>query len=510
MAPATERETIAKEVQTAVRHTAVYGVGSVLVKSIGFLMLPFYTYYLNPSDYGILEILDLSMSLLGMLLNMGITAALLRAYTAGKTSEEQRNSVSTAFHFVVATGAVTFLLMLGLVRPVSALVLGPHVPSTYLLLSLSAFILGYIVNVPRAYIRALEASSAFVMVDTISLVLMLGLNIYFIAFLKIGLSGILWSSLIVVALQIIVLCSWMLRRVGLGFSRTLLKQMVVFGWPLIFSSLAMFTLNFSDRFFLQHLRSMDEVGIYAVGYKFGFMMNYLLVQSFHAMWQSRMYVIHAHSDHKKIFGQIFVLYSLVLSFAGLALAVLSPEIVRVMVGPKFAASKEVIPVVSAAYIFYGVGYYAQSGMYLANRTKLVGMISAAAGVLNLGLNFFLIRQYGMMGAAWATLLSFLAIACASYWLSQRVLPLPLGAMRVSAAIALAIGFYFVSRLTAPLSFGGALLVKVLILGAFPVLVWRSPILERSERETLALGGEQIAARFSRALGLTPRTTEAGE
>ena len=58
-----QRETVAKEVRTAARHSLVYGFGALATKAIGFLMLPVYTRYLTPADYGILEILDLSLSL---------------------------------------------------------------------------------------------------------------------------------------------------------------------------------------------------------------------------------------------------------------------------------------------------------------------------------------------------------------------------------------------------------------------------------------------------------------
>src|SRR6185312_16264168 len=116
---------------------------------------------------------------------------------------------------------------------------------------------------------------AFVMVDTGSLVLLLVLNVIFIAVLKIGLLGILLSSLLVAALQVVLLSAWMLRKVGIAFRAPLLRQMLAFGAPLMFSNLAVFALNFSDRFFLQHLRSLEVVGVYAVGYKFGYMLNYL-------------------------------------------------------------------------------------------------------------------------------------------------------------------------------------------------------------------------------------------
>src|SRR5271156_1388145 len=77
---ATERGAVIKEIGTAVRHSVVYGIGGVLTKAVSFLLLPFYTHYLIPRDYGVLEILDLSMSLLAMFLNMGIMAAMLRYY----------------------------------------------------------------------------------------------------------------------------------------------------------------------------------------------------------------------------------------------------------------------------------------------------------------------------------------------------------------------------------------------------------------------------------------------
>src|ERR1035438_4662389 len=146
-----ERQTIQREIGTAVRHSLVYGLGSVAVKGLGFLMVPFYTHYLKPADYGILEILDLSISLLGMVLNMGITAALLRSYAAAASPEQKRKVVSTAFLFVAATGVITFLLSVGLVRPVSHMLLGPGVSAKYLLISLSSFVLAYIANLPRTY-----------------------------------------------------------------------------------------------------------------------------------------------------------------------------------------------------------------------------------------------------------------------------------------------------------------------------------------------------------------------
>jgi O-antigen/teichoic acid export membrane protein len=273
-----------------------------------------------------------------------------------------------------------------------------------------------------------------------------------------------------------------------------------FGLPLIFSNLALFTLNFADRFFLKHFQSLDVVGIYAVGYKFAFMLNYLIVQPFFVMWQGRMYEIHKQRDHAAIFGQIFILYSVLLMYAGLALAVFSPEIATLMVAPSFASSASVIPPVTLAYVFCGIGYYVELGMFLSSRTKMIGFVSAGAAVLNLGLNYFLIEHDGMLGAAWATMLSFMALAVGSYWISQRLMPLPLAVGRASVALAVAIGLFLISNWQTGGNLAVTILVKIALLVAYPVILWKSGVLSPSELSTLSLLKDAAGSAVSRWVG----------
>jgi O-antigen/teichoic acid export membrane protein len=227
------------------------------------------------------------------------------------------------------------------------------------------------------------------------------------------------------------------------------------------------------------------------------MMNYIVVQPFFVMWQSRMYAIHSQEQHPKIFKQVFALYSMGLIYAGLAMSLFSSEVVHVMVEHKFAASQEIIPVVVLAYIFYGLSYYAQLGLFLTDSTNQIGVIGAAGAVLNLILNFVLILHYGMMGAAWATLFSFVFIAGVSYWRSQRALPMPLEVGRMWLAMILAAGLYLLCRVWGPGTLGAAILMKGMALVIFPIVVWKTGVLPQAAAETLAAARDQVAARLSR-------------
>jgi O-antigen/teichoic acid export membrane protein len=497
---ATEQHAVVSQIGTAVRHSVVYGIGGILTKAVSFLLLPFYTHYLIPRDYGVLEILDLSMSLLAMFLNMGIMAAMLRYYGSAESVEAKRKIIGSSFLFAACSGAFIFLAGAPFIPKLSLLLLGPGVPSRYLLVSFGGFVLNYIGNVPYTYVRAKEESGRLVIFDIAVAVAILALNIYFILSWHMALFGVLLSALIVGIFKTAVLVKWMIRDVVLTMDWGLLRQILGFGAPLVLFNLTMFTLNFSDRYFLQRIDSLEVVGIYAVGYKFGFMLNFLLIQPFNMMWQARMYLVHKGADHRKVFSQVFVLYSTVLLFGALGLALFGSDIVRAMADRRYAGASIVVGPVALAYVFLGIGYYLQLGMYLVSRTGMIGLVSAGAAVVNLALNEVLITRFGMIGAAWATVGGFFAIAAGSYYFAQRVCPLDLPVGRVLRGLVAALGVFALGQ-ALHLAPAPAAAAKCGLLAGFPVLLWALGVLSRDEIATLDSLRRSGVAMTRRLLGV---------
>jgi O-antigen/teichoic acid export membrane protein len=481
---APEEESITGEIATAVRHTFVYGFASILAKVVGFLLLPLYTHFLSPRDYGVFEVLELTMSLLGMFLNMGITSALLRYYGSADTEEQKRKVVGSLFLFTLATAAVVFVAGFSGARPVTTLLVGPGVPAIYLFLSFVGFLIAYVANVPDTALRAKEMSGTVATIDTLSTIGLLLLNVYLVSTLKNSLFGMFLGRVIINIINIAVLIRYARRELFAGMDWKLLRGAIGFGAPLILSNLTMFVLNFSDRFFLQRLQSLEIVGVYAVGYKFGYLLSTVVSWPFFMMWHARMYAVYKRPDHEKIFARILVLYSAVLILAGLGICVFNTEVMKLMVDARYAAGAAVIPVVTLSYVVLGVGTFVQVGLYLESRTGLLGMISIAAAIVNLGANYFLIKQFGMIGAAWATVIGFLAIAVGSYYCSQRVCPISLPIGRVARALAVATGIYLLSRVLPAQSLAVALLLKSILMLGFPFLLWLSGCLSSDEIATL--------------------------
>jgi O-antigen/teichoic acid export membrane protein len=493
------RASVTTQVSAAVKQSFIWGLGGVLTKAVSFLMLPLYTHYLAPSEYGIWELLDLLMSLLGMMINMGLTAAILKYYAAAATAEERRRVSSTSFILALTTGLGVFAAGLALLPAVTHLLFGPKVTSLYLFLSFTISVMAYIATVPYTLMRAKDRAQLLVTYDTIGVAFILALNILFVVVFRLGLLGVLLSPVIVGAVKTVIVFYWTRHDIGFSLDRKRLRQLLVFGGPLVLSNLAMFVLNFSDRFFLREFRGLELVGIYAVGYKFGYMLSFLLIQPFNMMWQARMFVIHQQSDHVRIFRNMFVLYSVLLIASGLALALFGPTVVPMVVDPRYAGAAAIIPVVTLAYVFLGMGYFLQVGMFLASRTMLIGLVSGVASVVDLAFNYVLIGSYGMMGAAWATLFGFLALAGGSYYLSHRVFPMALGMGRVLKALLLAAGVFLLSQWPAIQASATLLLWKTALLAVFAGIVWATGVLSPDEIATVASVRDNARRMLSRWL-----------
>ena len=473
-----------REIGTAVRHAFVYGLGSMATKAISFLLLPVFTHYLRPADYGALEVLDLTMSLLGMLLNMGVMAAILRFYAMAKSPAEKHRVISTAFLGMAISACCIGTIGFWSLRPASAALFGPKISPVYAGLCFGAFLLNYIATVPYTYIRAKEASGTLVMIDVVTGLSTTALTVFCLVVLKWSLYGVLWSTLVICFVRSPLLIAWSIRETGVRFDRDVFRKMAAFGVPLVFSNLAMFILNFSDRFFLQRLRSLDVVGVYATGYKFGFLLNFVFIQSFNMMWQARMYIIHRERDHERIFAQVLVLYSVLVNFAALGLSLFSNDIVRMMIDRRYSGAEAVIPVVSLAYVCLAIGSFLQLGLYLSGKSGIIGILCAFAGLFSIGLNYVLISSYGMLGAAWATVLGFALLGIGSYYCAQRIFPLRLRVGRVMLSVVIAMILYGVSRVWGSWPVWTAFTIKAILLLSYPGILLLTRVVATEELATI--------------------------
>jgi len=493
-----------EELRKLLKHATIYGAGNVLGKLVGFFMIPFYTHYLTPADYGTLELLDLSLTLTTLVLTMWLNASVVRQYNDFGKEEDRNQAVSTVLIFAFFIGLVVMGCGMRFSRPLSTLILDRPDLHFYVTLESWSFLLTTVYVVCVSYLRARQRSTLVVSTGLVSLVLSLVLNIYFIAFRHSGVVGVLYSSLISSTVVTIPLAVQTVRRVKLSFSYSKLTGIIAFGAPLIITSAAAFIVNFSDRFFLRHFATLSTVGIYALGYKFGFMVSLLVVQPFDMIWQARIYDIAKREKSGAMFARLFEYYGFVLVTAALGCSICIKELLSLVASADFHAGYMVVPIVALAYVFQGTNRFFLAGAYIAKKTRNLGPVGLVSAAANIGLNLLLIPRYGMLGAAWATAFSFFFMSALSLIVSQRAYPIPYVFTRVVTLIGFATLIYFVSSLVTLPSIALRLSLKLALFVIFPIVLYLVGFFSKGEVEK---GKTLTQALLSRYRLLSPAESE---
>jgi O-antigen/teichoic acid export membrane protein len=274
------------------------------------------------------------------------------------------------------------------------------------------------------------------------------------------------------------------RRFDPGLARAALS----FGLPLVPHGLSAWILNLSDRWLiglfigLPAFAAQAAVGIYAFGYVLGQAIA-LVAVSFNSAWSPFFYARGTGPRGPELLREMTSLSTAVLSVLAVTVAVLAPELTDVLArerwGDAAAAAADVVPIVALASLVYGIYFMVVSSLFLLHRTRVLPLLSAAAGAVNVAVNIALIPRIGITGAAWATLAGYGALTLGTYLYARRAYPIRLDVPRLATLFGLAIGVALLSRLVRPedglLLSGGVHLALAAGFGVAAVLVARGTV-----------------------------------
>jgi O-antigen/teichoic acid export membrane protein len=443
-------------------------MGDVIRRALGFLMIPLYTRYLSPADYGIIELVELFVTIAGICFGLAVVGdSMVRIYHEYFEDRDRGTVVSSAIFIVALLSAGVALIVMFLADPISALVFGS---AKYAWLLRSAFValtFSSVTEIALLYQQVKQRAVFFVIFYVAQLLAGAGLNIYFIAIAREGVWGFVLSKLIVAGVSAVVLLWVVLRETGVGFHRECARRMVSFGGPLMFASVSMFIIHFSDRFFLNHFNSLADVGVYALAYKIGFLVTYLVGQPFGNVWNVSLF---AHVDENRWqerFARVFRCLAFFLLFVATGISVFANGMLTIAVSREYLAAVALVPVIALGYAFREAGDFFRGLLFINKRVFLFGRITMSCAALNLALDWVLIRQYGTTGAAWATLLTWLAYMVACWLLALREHRLPISPADLVVLSGIGTAVYWSSTLLRPgrlpVQFAGDIVLMLLFL-----------------------------------------------
>lgn len=436
-----------EEIRPLVGAAALYAAAGIAQRGLGFLLLPLYTRLIDPAEYGVLELLNAVAAVVFGVLTLGLVSAINKCYHRDCPSPADRQSLlSTAFLVdlpFIALGAVVLVAAAG---PLSRWLVGQEGAEGMMALVGLTGALSSAGTLVLASLRAQERALAFGILTLIQFLAAAMLNVLFVATFRMGVQGILWGNLLAQAISIPAMVAAVRWSDSFKLNRRLVRPLLSFGLPLVPIILSSWIMNASDRYVLSLYRPLDEVAVYGVGYKIGMIVEMAIVWPFQLAWPAFSFGISNRPDHRETYAQTLTYLTAILALLVLLLTLSAPSVLGVLVGSAYRHAHLVVLPVALAYAFNGVQYCLAPGVHLAGKTHYLPFLSAAAALVNLGLNFTLIPRYGMVGAAWSTTLAFITLALAMGVLAQRSYPVPYEYGRLAKILAAATLAYLVHAL----------------------------------------------------------------
>jgi O-antigen/teichoic acid export membrane protein len=468
-------------------HSVVYASAAILNRAAGFLLLPLYTHFLDPSDYGVLGVIAITSEVVGALIGVKLGTAMSRLFFDYTDEQERAELVTTA---ILGLGliVVAFSVVVALVAdPVAALVLGNRDQGDLLFLGIAGLLFNVIFTLGLQYLVVLQRSQAMLAVSTLRSIFFLGLGALFIAPLRLGVFGALLAILLANALATAWLILPLLARLGLRFSRTKFISMLRFGTPLLPAQIAELLLKFSDRYLLVHLASLASVGVFFLGVRLSTILQMAFVSPFNQIYIVRRFEAFGRKEGDAEGSRVFTYFFAILVSAALALAIAAPQLVALVAfdRPGYYGAAAIIPLLALAEVVRSLLLIAELGIFLAKIPRYLTFASVAGTLIHIPLTAGMIAIFGVIGAAAAAVLSTTFRLIVTCRLARGLGgPQPeWGHILVILSAALAT---YVAAWAAELALGtgvGAVL-RLFLAGAFPFLLLLSPVFSNAERASL--------------------------
>lgn len=380
-----------------------------MAKSISFFTLPVYTTIFSRSEYGTIEMLTVIGSFLGSILLMGMDSAQSMYFFKLKKEGHQKQAqiVSSILQWRLISGAIIVIFSTAISPVLNTIFFGGKLHWEYFLVSFSGVLFIQITSQSAEVMRLLFRPWSYILVVLSQSVMAAAVALILILKFNQGILGFFWGGL--VASLLVAAIGWYRVRSYLRFDKLhfdLWPMLLRFGIPLVPASLALYFMNTSDRWFIQHYHGDDALGLYAVGAKFA-MLSSLAIETFRkAWWPLAMDSMHSE-DGEKTFIFISNLYVCIGSLFILILTFLSPWLVEFITGPDFHDAWPIIGILTWKGLLYGYFMICSAGIWKAEKTYLNLYISLSILVIGLILNFLIVPTYGIVGASVATVFTFI-------------------------------------------------------------------------------------------------------
>jgi O-antigen/teichoic acid export membrane protein len=403
----------------------IYLPGQALPALAAFITVPIYTRLFPPSEYGNYILATAVTEFLILATITGFGQAAVRFFSSYQLKAGLPGYFAVLFSSI---GAIVFCVtiiaagILILIRPWISSELYP-----LLWAAIGLFIATAFYSTLMDILRGEEKSSWYTTFSICSAYAGIIFGLIFVLVFKMDISGLIWGQALGYLLPVIPLIWLTTRSIKIStksVNRSDYKQVWSFALPFTIGNTAHWTLNFSDRYFVEAFRSSFEVGLYSVANKISWRTIQLLVYLFYlvpAPIISRTWEERGREASEEALTTFTRMFFLIIIPAVVGLSVIAAPLMRLLADEAYYGGYPAIWLVACGSMALGLADLGSTGCMLTKRTKLIARNQVIAACANLIINLLLIPVIGFMGAAISTMLSFIFLALLQSFTSSRYL-----------------------------------------------------------------------------------------
>ncbi len=403
-------------------NTLIFGIGTFGSKLLVYFMLPLYTSALTAAEYGVTDLITQTANLLLPLACLGITSAVVRF---GLDKSYRNDTVFTTALTSIAVGFTMLLLFWPLLDSIKGI-------SGYTLMIYAYVLTSSLRSVCAVFVRSINRVKLFAYDGMQSTLLTILFTMLFLLKLDMGITGYVLAIIVADFCSVVFLfvTAKLWQYVDpTALSKDIAGQMLRYSLPLIPASLFWWVTNVSDRYMVTYIIDETANGLYSVSYKIPTLIN-LLSTIFMEAWHMSAISEKDSPQRSAFFTKVFQAYSALLFCAGGFLTLSCRFFMRYLVADSYFVAWKYIPVLILATVFCCFCNFLNS-VYVVERKSTLSLLTVMAGALaNVVMNFIFIPWMGVMGAAIATMLSYLVVFALRVYTTRTMIRLQINYLQM--------------------------------------------------------------------------------
>ncbi len=388
-----------------IKNIIIFILGTVLNKGMNFFILPVMTYYLTKEDYGMIGVITSVVTIATIYIGFFPSHFIMV-----KFNKFGKEKMSKYLFNILVLMLISFVLVLLTLSIFNDAIFSAYEHSTYLVIYIAFLCFFQVFWQQFSTIIQIEKNALkYTLFQFMQTALIIGLSLLLIVEFSWGWKGKFYAELTIFLISALYSSYYLYKNqyITFDFDFAKIKELFNFLFPLSFYVVGLFIMGTIDKLFLANLISLEAAGIYAIAITMTIIINIIFDAALKA-WEPYLFELlnsDKYSDKIEVVKGTY-LYSLFVLVFMFVYILFVPYLFNFMINEKFNEALLYIPILIVAYSFEGLRKPITELLSHLNKVKTVGAITILAAIINIVLNMFLIKIYGIYGAAYATAISF--------------------------------------------------------------------------------------------------------